>query len=66
MQTKSNIVQGEGGVYSDKGHKFILIEPKLYISVSFVHDSGLTIEIIDIECVLDDESCLHFFSQVPF
>ena len=25
-----------------------------------------TIEIIDIECVLGHESCLHFFSQVPF
>jgi hypothetical protein len=26
---------------------------------------GLTIEIIDTECVLDHESCLHFFSCVP-
>ena len=26
----------------------------------------ITMEIIDIECVLGHESCLHFFSQVPF
>jgi cystathionine beta-lyase/cystathionine gamma-synthase len=27
--------------------------------------TAITIEIIDIECVLDHESCLHFFTCVP-
>ena len=37
MRTKSNIVQGEGGVIVNKRHKFILIEPKLYMSVNFLN-----------------------------
>ena len=31
-----------------------------------IHIYVFTVEIIDIECVLGHESCLHLFSQVPF
>ena len=41
--------------------KVIVLEDALQVTPSI-----LLIEIIDIECVLGHESCLHFFSQVPF
>ena len=50
---------------NDQAEYSEIFEHAKFVFTSHVHNL-YSIEIIDIECVLGHESCLHFFSQVPF
>ena len=42
------------------------LDPRQLLSTLDIYSRLSTIEIIDIECVLGHESCLHFFRKCPF